>query len=559
MNPISRFFAPVGRLFGADTPTPNVTRLPAAPRPRGDGIIEQPEQSGAAGLVSDFAIDRFAVALTRMADPDDILKRAGLQRHDLRRLEFDDEIGGALETRRDAAITSQWRIDDGSEEVSSEPVKFIEAEIKRVFDAAMSGFWQAVPYGYSVSEAVYKPTDDGRIGFARVSVKPMQWFEPLRDGRLVMVKPGEGTRVDLDTRFKFCLMSRSPTYANPYGEALLSRLYWPWYFRHAGWKAWMQFVDRFGDPFVVGKSGNPKELVEALLGMGVRNVIGVGTDDQLDVLMQQGDSTFDRLDSRLTQRIVKMILGQTLTSDVGSGGSGSFALGKVHESVRQDKRLSDCRLLAGGGQWMVNALWAINRFPGEPPRFVFADHSAVDTEAVDRDVALKNAGMAHFSKEYLMRTHGFKSKDIEVPDPKEQIDAAKAARDALAGGNLPAAKGAKPGAPGAPGAPQPPQSRGKLSLTGPDDEHTPRDNARQGFTREQEAIEELADSVLDDAPESPISTEDMRLAIMGAKDAEDLEERLAALIERQSPKFAETLAQAMFAASILGYIHAEEG
>jgi phage gp29-like protein len=538
----------LSRLFGVPNPK----------RPRADGVIDDRSQQTGAGLVSDFAIDRFTTALTRLPDPDEILRKAGMHRQDLRRMEFDDEISGALETRREAAITTQWRLDPEGEGEPNEQVKFVETELQRIFDDWMRGMWQAVPYGYSVSEAIYAPRDGNRVGIDRVGVKPMQWFEPLRDGRLVMQLPHMGTRVNCDTKFKFCLMRRSPTYQNPFGEALLSRLYWAWYFRHHGWKAWMQFVEKFGDPFVVGKSNHPKELVQALLGMGVKNVIGVGSEDDIQVLLQSGDSTFDRLDQRLTERIVKTLLGQTLTSGTGKDGGGSYALGKVHENVRQDKRLADVRMLQAGGQWLVNALWELNSFAGAAPKFIFADPADIAKERADRDVALKGAGIVRFKEQYVERVYGFEKGDIEIPDPAELEPQSQQ----LPGQQPPKGKTAVP-----------PKEKKKLSqqllaivrrareATMAEfgiDEHTPRVKGRREFTAEQEVIELLAASAMEHAPANPIAVEDIRAAILGAKDADDLEDRLAALIEKQDPKFAEMLERAIFAADVLGYIHAEE-
>lgn len=501
-------------------------------RPAYENIVRR-----AAGMVDDFAIDRFAVALTRLPDPDDVLRRAGMQRHDLKRLEFDDEISSALETRREAAVASPWRLDGSGG--NSGNAKWVEEEIRRVADAALSGFWQAVPYGYSVSEAVYARRD-GRLGFSRVSVKPMQWFEPLRDGRLIMQRPGEGERIELDQSLKFALIRRNPTYTNPYGEALLSRLYWAWYFRHAGWRGWMQFVERFGDPFVVTRSQDPTALVGALLDMGLKNVIGVGADDQIDVMLQQGDGVFAALDDRLGMRIQKTILGQTLTSQVGS--SGSYAAAKVHDNVRMDKKSSDLRLLTLGGQWMVEALWRANRFAGEPPRFVFNDAVVVDKERAERDASLVNAGVLELSEDYLLRAYDYQAGDIAVPGKKRQADP-KADPKADEG-----------------------DDEGDEADDEADADKLPTVRVRKQveladkprFTPSQRVIEALIADAMERAPGGPLKAEDLRGAIVGARDEADLAERLALLVDAQQPGFGEILARAAFTAHVLGYIHAEE-
>ena len=41
---------------------------------------------------------------------------------------------------------------------------------------------------------------------------------------------------------------------NPRGKALMSRVYWLWYFKTNGWRFWAKYLERFGSPLLVGKS-----------------------------------------------------------------------------------------------------------------------------------------------------------------------------------------------------------------------------------------------------------------------------------------------------------------
>ena len=76
------------------------------------------------------------------------------------------------------------------------------------------------------------------------------------------------------------------------------------------------------------------------------------------------------------------------------------------------------------------------------------------------------------------------------------------------------------------------------------------------FTPDQQAIEGLADGVLN-ALNSPIDPSVIASAIRAAKDPQDLEARLAAvLLGADTSEFNKTLEQALFAADIMGYAHA---
>jgi hypothetical protein len=79
------------------------------------------------------------------------------------------------------------------------------------------------------------------------------------------------------------------------------------------------------------------------------------------------------------------------------------------------------------------------------------------------------------------------------------------------------------------------------------------------LTPGQKAQQDLEDRTLLLAPDAPLSIEDLRSAIRGAKDPDDLRERLAVLVDQQAPEFEELLALSSFCADVLGYVNAQEG
>jgi len=172
-------------------------------------------------LFQDVALEGVVASLAKLPDPDLILKQLNLGRHELRKLETDDEISAALETRREAVISTPWRL----EPFDSEQAEWLWTELEPHMENVLRGAWSAVPYGYSVLEAVYNKQESGRIGIARITEKPLEWFEPLRSGELAYRDPAKSgaAGVIVDSVFKFFLTRRNPNYRNPYGEALLSR------------------------------------------------------------------------------------------------------------------------------------------------------------------------------------------------------------------------------------------------------------------------------------------------------------------------------------------------
>lgn len=478
------------------------------------------EDAAAGFLFDEFAVEQLYTALTRLPDPDTTLMKAGISRDKLRALEGDDEISAALETRREALVSTPWRL----EPAEGDAVEWLWNELTPHLDSLLRGAWEAVPYGYSVIEIVYKP--GARIGIERASHKPIEWFAPQTDGTLVWVggttaRSGQGEL--LDPR-KFLLTRRNPSYRQPYGEALLSRLYWPWFFRHNAWRFWMQYLERFGTPFILGNVTSPKAFVDAVTALGIDTVIGVDRDDKVQAVTQAAAGEFERVESALSRRIQKVILGQTLTSDVSSNG-GSYAAAKVHGDVRDDKRAADARLVTNTIQRLVSTLWTLNNFPGTPPSFVLADERGIETDRAKRDADLAKAGVRP-TEQYLTRVYDFEPGDVTID---KQSTAQQNPDDASA-------------------------EEPKAAASSP-----PRLAAAGGtFTGYQRHVENVGDAAMADAGQ-PIDPAQIRAAVRAATDADDLRERLAVLlIDKTRIQFEVAVQRAIIAAEVLGYVHADD-
>ena len=487
-------------------------------------------------LTADTAIDELALFATlgRANDPDEALTRAGIGRERLRVLEYDDEIYAALETRREAVLSSDWRIeaqpDTGArgEDEALQAWLWVEPIMLDLLRAA----WDAVPYGYSVAEMVWRQ-DGALIVPERAIGKPFEWFAPLPDGTLRYARRTLGLDHKVDTRFKFLLTRRAPSARQPYGEALLSRLYWPWFLRSEGWKMWARHLERHGSPTLVGRIEPPaldgavcaddmqalQEHMERVLGE-LRDELSraaragtVATTAQIDAIAPSyAGQAFVLFNTEIAKRIQKVILGQTLTSDVQGGGS--YAAAQVHDAVRQDKRNADQRMLRDTVQRLVDAVAVLNGWATRP---VFSWTNAVDLqgERARRDVSLAQAGIVTFTDSYLLRAYDFEVGDFKVPDATITPSVALASATRFAA-------------------------------------------ARDVFTPDQKEVEDVVEIAAGSAP-PPVDPAMIRAAIRAARDPDDLHERLAQLLDRDDARFAEALAKAQFAASVLGYLHAEGG
>lgn len=498
-----------------------------------------------AKLWTDTAVSQLIALLTKIPEGDDLLTQAQITRASLKKLETDDEIFAALRTRREAVVSTPWRLEGGDEGLT----QLLTEELTPLMPQIVAGAWKAVPYGYSVMEAVYRYREDRKIGLSTVGVKPLEWFDPRPDGELRYFSPdgGNASGEVVDQVFKFFLTRSDPTYQQPKGEALLSRLYWPWFFRFNGWRFWGQFIERFGQPLLVGKNSKPTDMAAALLQAHQDAVIAIGVNDSVEAISPAtSGEAFEKLEQCIVRRYQKLILGQTLTSDTGTSGGGSYALGQVHADVKEGLRLADIRLVNATIQRIVNALCSLNGATTNIPSIVFADDAGLEAERADRDTKLYGLGV-RFEKGYFTDRYDLKEEDFTLSAALPVTGQPGAPKS---GGNaLPTDEE---------GAPTNPQ-QAAAAVTGHDALTFARRRVGdpKRFTLAQQMVEDSADESLTESGQ-PIDTEVLKTAVLAAKDPADLADRLAVLMQdAPNEKFQRTLEKALFEADVIGYVHAE--
>ncbi|MCU4521946.1 DUF935 domain-containing protein [Acinetobacter ursingii] len=395
---------------------------------------DNPQQAGGY-LYSQQAEVAFLNFLTKMPDLDEVLRKAGVTRHRLSVLMYDDEIYQCVEKRQDKLESAPFKLEPSE----GLPAQILTSELKKWWSELSLGTQDARWYGYSVLEAVYTkpeqlslfiegPNITPFIGWQWIGKKPMQWFEPKNDGRLMLLQMYNNQHRDIecDQQFKHFLTQCKPSYENPYGEALFSRLYWLWFFKNGTTKFWAKFVERFGNPLLKGKSKNVEAMLKALLNAHASSVLSLNPDEDVDIITASsngngGSAAFESFDKKIERSIQKVILGQTLTS--GTDNSGSRALGEVHLEVQNNKVNADIRMITSTIQAIIDALCALNGW--DRHIITIGDEQSLNADKADRDVKLKNAG-ANLSSQYFKREYGLQDGDVAEPQqspPAQQFKA----------------------------------------------------------------------------------------------------------------------------------------
>lgn len=472
-------------------------------------------------LFSEQVYEEMLRWFSTIPDPDLLLQKAGVQRHMLRQLELDDEISGRLEDRVSALIATPWAIEPNE----SKDAEFITDQLGRVIEAIDRATVSAVAYGYSMSEMVYSDLG-GSIGIDSFAQCPIEWFQISGESLDWRYFPSDGTGGTLGLEcspLKFFPIVRNPTRRNPYGESLLSRLWYPVTWRHEGWGMWLNFLTTFGQPIVMGMVSDPAGFVAAMRAQGTRSVIAWQGDDKDKVQTVQPSTAgeFERMELALTKRIQKLILGNTMTTD--GGQYGSRASGEVGLQVEDTRRLADVRLSADVCQRVVTALCYMNKI--QPLRFVRRDETGIEQARAERD---KNLAPV-LASSGLQLTRGYFVNRYDLAD--DDIEPASVAVAPVNAGMAP--------------------TRSLTFAAG--------DTGTVG--QGQQAIDDLVIQTQKAAGDFPLDPELIREAVMQASNPNDLNARMLKLFadaDNKSPAFQRALEMAHFAAEVIGYVSADE-
>ena len=263
---------------------------------------------------------------------------------------------GVLQTRKRQVAQIGVTIEPASD--SRDDV--LDADLVREFFARSAiedeliDMLDAIGKGYSVLEIDWD-CSDGQFMPLRLVRRMPQWFDfDARSGTRLMQRD-EGYQWRELQPFKFVTLIMSAKSGLPIRGGLARAAAWGHLFKYFTLHDWVRFVESYGQPIRLGKFG--KGATKEDKAILYRAVVNVAADaaaivpEDMDISFV--DDTTVRGRSEIYRDLVKYldsqvsiaVLGQTLTTDSGEGG-GSYALGQVHNLVRQDIEKSDARQLA---------------------------------------------------------------------------------------------------------------------------------------------------------------------------------------------------------------------
>lgn len=337
----------------------------------------------------------FYGALSYLPNPDPILRKLGRSDEVYEAIIMDAHVLGELRSVRAGMIEYEWRLQAGG----SSPADARALELcEQIFTERPAPgmrwadvIWnmgQAVFRGYAVHEVVWERRDRYLVP-VKVIDRPQRRFLFSPDNELRLKtrdNPVEGVELDA---YKWLLSRHMPSHDNPYGVALLSSCFWPYTFKHSGFRYFVKFCEKYGIPWAIGRypEGTPKtqqdELAAALAVMIEDAVAAIPDNGKVELLeaKHSGEVVHERMINICNREMSKALTSQTLATEIQ--GDGSRAASETHRERETSVNESDRSVICDTFNELLAWITEIN-IPGAlPPTFEFYEEAEARQDWVE--------------------------------------------------------------------------------------------------------------------------------------------------------------------------------
>ena len=363
------------------------------------------------------SLNYYSLAMSYLPDPDIVLKKQGKDMKVYKELLCDSHVFACVQSRKAGVLSLEWEINRGLDKDETAE-KVIETIKKLDIYKLINDILDATLFGFQPIEIIWGRVDNLVLPI-ELKAKPSEWFCFDDENQLKFRTKEHYFGEELPPK-KFLCPQSNPSYENPYGERTLSRVFWPVTFKKGGLKFWVIFTEKYGIPHLIGKhprgaSEEETDRLARLLEQMVQDAIAVIPDDSSVEIQEANKSSsaeiFEKLMDKMNAEISKAILGQTLTTEVGS--TGSYAASNTHFAVRQDIIDADKKMVEKTINKLIQWIYEINFSNKDIPVFEMFEVEDIDLGLAQRDKILSETGVK-FTKDYFIKNYGLEEEDFDI-------------------------------------------------------------------------------------------------------------------------------------------------
>ena len=334
----------------------------------------------------------FYGALSFLPNPDEVLRKLGKGQEAYDAIIYDAHVMSELRSIRSGMLSFETRLQPASDSpadmrawdlcnqwMNKKPAPGM------LWSDVIWNMAQAVFRGFAVHEVVWK-RHGNLLMPERVIDKPQRRFVFGTDNELRLRSKDSMYEGDELGQRKWLLTRHMPSYDNPYGVAVFSACFWPYVFKHNGFKWFSKFCEKYGIPWAIGKHprGTPEperqEFLNQLEGM-IEDAIGTIPDDgsvELLTVSSSGQLPQDRLIQVANSEMSKALTSQTLATEIQ--GEGSRAASETHREREKSGNETDRDMVCDTMNQLLAWITEINIPGANPPRHEFYEEADAQNE-----------------------------------------------------------------------------------------------------------------------------------------------------------------------------------
>lgn len=270
-------------------------------------------------------------------------------------IETDGHLRGLIDGRIQSVAGQDWVLKPGraNDPASTRAAADLEERLQN--DLAVRDFIEhqltAPFYGFAATNIVWNLIDGLIVPSDFVNVPHRRFASPSaeRAGEIWLV--GGDSKMDLIPLDPGLWAVSRYRHRNPWAAGLMRTAAWWAMFKRWSVRDWQIFADMFGLPLAIGyyeehaSQTAREQLLETVKSIGEDGyaILSNLTEVVIKDTVRSGDasSVYPAIADRCENQMSKLIAGGTLTTD--TGGTGSYALGAVHETRQFNLARADAR------------------------------------------------------------------------------------------------------------------------------------------------------------------------------------------------------------------------